>query len=169
MHCARVNRHRVSDRRHAILPGRGVTLVECLLAMAILAVAVLSLVYTATAGHQHAYHGDTSLRATRLAEQLMEEILSRPYDGSGTDRDDWHLDDYDGFTESAGTLTDGIGSLLPADDQTFSWSVSVSSSVQTIGSLDGIDISGKTIVITVQNETGEVWQLCRFLPEKGAP
>lgn len=147
----------------------GLTLAECLLAIVVLWVAVLGLSFATTAGHQHLNHGDRMLRAVRLAEHLMEEIQSRPYSGSGIGRPSYHIDDYNGFNEAAGELRDFAGDLYDDADQIFNRSVAITSASQTVGSLDGLTISGKTIVITLEDAAGAQWTLSRFVPEPASP
>ena len=148
----------------------GVTLAESLLAMVIVALAVLSISYVTTAGHQHMHHGEMSLRAVRLAEHLMEEIITRPYHGSGgSERHEYHLDDFDGFQEEPGSLTDFTGTPYSAADQKFTRRVSIDGAAITVDDLDDITIDGKLVTITVERAEGRQWQLTRFIPEPSNP
>lgn len=146
----------------------GITLVECLLAIGILAIAVLGATYATMAGRQHLQHGEEMLRAVRLAEHLMEEIASRPYSGTGADRASFHLSDYHGFNEQLNELRDFASELYPNADQLFTRSVTVVSAAHEVMGL-GTTISGKTVTITIQSAIGREWQLSRFIPEPALP
>ena len=65
---------------------RGLTLIECVIAMFVLITATLGILTTTVAGHGHLEHADQRLLAIRLAEQLIEEIVARPYTGGGAGR-----------------------------------------------------------------------------------
>lgn len=145
------------------------TLVESLAALAILSVAILGIAFTATVGHQHSHHGDAMLRAVRLAEHLMEEVISRPYSGSGADRLTFHMDDYDAFEEALGTIRDFNGTLYGPDDQRFTRSASVNGASHAVPDLGGTTFVGKTIVVTVRDQEGAAWEITRFVPEPASP
>jgi len=141
------------------------TLVECMAAMLILSVAVLAVTYVTSAGHAHLHHGETALRAVRLAENLIEEIVGRPYHGSGATRDAYCIDDYDGFSETAGTLRDAAGVLHPDADQAFNRAAEVEPLTLTIADLDNASIAAKRIVVTVEDMEGNAWSVSRLAPE----
>ena len=111
---------------------RGLTLMEGLLAMAILAVAVLGLSQLAAARHAHLKQGDLSLRAIQLAEHLMEEIAARPYEGTGVTRSDWCMGDYEGFTQQAGEVTDFAGTPYSGADALFTRRVTMADASATV-------------------------------------
>lgn len=142
------------------------SLIDALLAMTILAVVMLGVTYATTAGHQHLQHGDAALRSVRLAEQLMEEIISRPYHGSGgTARSTWVIADYDGFTEQPGNLRDFAGEACDAEDQRFGRSVGVEPVTHTLAGLGGFTVSGLRITVTVTSPRGQQQAIQRFVPE----
>jgi MSHA pilin protein MshD len=96
----------------------GITLLESLLAALILAMAVTAVIMPFTAGAQAAAEETRITLAVNLAQDLLEEILSKPFhDPNGTDagetgRSAWDdMSDYDGFLEPEGCLTgfDGTG------------------------------------------------------------
>ena len=148
------------------------TIVEALLAMTILSIIVLALTYATAAGHQHLRAGETGLRAVSVAEDLIEEILSRPYHGSGgTVRADYHLDDYDGFEEELGEdeLTDFTGAAYGEAYQAFGRSATVSEQQHTLAELGGTQVQGKKVTVTVEDGRGQVWTLRRFVPEPAEP
>lgn len=94
----------------------GITLLESLLAATLLAAVVTSVIWPFTAGAQNELAGARSSIASELAQELMEEILSKPFDdpqgaeGLGPDageatRDDFdNIDDYHGYGEPAGQI-----------------------------------------------------------------
>lgn len=137
--------------------------------MAILAVAVLGLSQLAAAGHAHLKHGDGSLRAIQLAEHLMEEIASRPYDGSGATRADWCMGDYDGFTQEAGEVTDFAGTPYTGADASFKRWVSLADASAAVPELGGLVLQGRNVTVHVQETQGNTWQITRFIPAAVTP
>ena len=153
----------------------GLTLVECLVALTVLSVALLAVSYMAVAGHQHVGYADDASRASRLAKDLVEEIVSKAYvepGGAGgfgpesgeTRRDQFDdVDDYNGYSESAGRLADPTGARYPDAEQAFSRSVTVTPTSQAVADL-GRTIAGVTVTVTVRNSPGVQWQVERFIP-----
>ena len=164
---------RDSEPQHSVIlrPVRrmGLTLVECLLAVLILSVAVLGMSYATTSGHEHLHHSDTRLRAIRVAEHLMEEIQSRPYDGSGGIRSEFCIDDFNGFAEDAGGLADFSNTPYDEEDQAFSRSATVVAANLVVPELENVIIPGKTVTVTVSSMAGSQWVISRFIPEPAAP
>ena len=154
----------------------GLTLVECLLALTILAGAFLAAVSTASVGHRHLREGDIEFQAVRLARDLLEEIISKSYsDPNGVDvfgpetgeltRADFDdVNDYHTFSEAAGQVRDLIGSLYPPAQQSFARSVSVSAGTTSIPALPAT-VNGVTVTITVTHSKGRSWQFSRFIAE----
>jgi len=139
------------------------------MAIIVLSIAILGIAYTTTAGHRHLQFSDERLRAIRLAEQLMEEIQSRPYSGSGADRSSFSVDGYNGFHESAGALKDFAGVLYGPADQNYNRSVDVFVDSKTVVGWEASVIPGKTVVITIQDLNGAEWHLSRFIAEPISP
>jgi len=96
-------------RRHF---GRAFTLVEALLASVILAMAITAILMPFTAGAQNEQADARSTLAVALAQELMEEILSKPFRDPqgdtepGPDGDERrgrsyfdNMDDYHGYAE----------------------------------------------------------------------
>ncbi|MCD6304484.1 MAG: hypothetical protein J7M21_05935 [Planctomycetes bacterium] len=111
--------------------GGGFTLIEALMASVILAIAVIAVLMPFTAGARCQQDEMRRTTAVGLAQQLMEEILSKPFeepdDGDDyaespsdfgpepgeTSREDYSaIDDYDGYTEPAGAIVDGDGEVV---------------------------------------------------------
>lgn len=159
---------------------RGLTIIEALLAMTILASTFLALTYTVVAGQQAVHEGDEHIRGTRLAEDLMEEIVGRAYRDPGpsprlgpepdevgrTTFDD--IDDYAAYSEPAGQLVDASGRPYGVAEQAFGRTVAVAPTRQSIDPL-GFTASGLTVTVTVRNPQGEQWQFTRFISEPLKP
>jgi prepilin-type N-terminal cleavage/methylation domain-containing protein len=114
----------MTNRRHNREVGprrgrRGFTLLEALLASAILAMVVSAMVMPFAAGAQNDRASACQALAVTLAQDLMEEVLSRPLDDPdgaartpGPDVGETignratfdNVDDYDGYVEPAGTV-----------------------------------------------------------------
>jgi len=56
-----------------------VTLMESLMASAILAGAVVTVIYAITAGQQHAYQAKEQIEASLAAQEVMAQIIKRNY------------------------------------------------------------------------------------------
>ena len=156
---------------------RGLTLVECLMASVILAFTVVAVSGAIIAGQMQTADALHRARALELAEALMDETLSRAYcdpeddpcgssgpgpDAGETGRPDFdNADDYHGFSESAGSLTDVAGSAYPAPFLGFSRSVTAAyGNVSVTGFAD--PVPGLTVAVTVQDAVGATWTLTRF-------
>ena len=154
----------------------GLSLVEAMMALAVLSVAVLAVNYAVVAGQVHARTGDESMRAMDLAQDLMEEILALPYqdpDGSSvlgpevseTNRSSFdNNDDFHGYAEAAGTLADFAGNLYGAEVQSFTRSVSITSASESVSAF-GISITGLSVTVTVTDSDGRTSTITRFVPE----
>lgn len=153
---------------------RGLTLVESLIASAILAVAVIAVSQAVVAGQMQTVDALHRARAMELAEALMDEVLRLPYadpDGTGGEIGRANFDDladFNGFSETAGTLADAGGSVYEAPLQGFSRSVSVvpangGSGISVTGF--GSPLVGLTAMVTVQDTAGASWVLTRFRPQ----
>ncbi len=146
---------------------------ECLLASAILAFAVVAVSQAVVAGQMQTADALHRARAMELAEALMEEVLRLAYadpDGPGeVGRANYdNLEDFDGFSETAGTLSDVDGVAYDTPFQGFSRSVSVvpangGSGISVTGL--GSALPGLMVTVTVQDATGTSWVLTRFRAE----
>jgi len=105
----------------------GFTLAEALVAAAILAIAVAAASLPFSASLMGSQRRSDQAEAIRLAEALMEEVLSHPFhdpDGPSSpgpeidedplrrDRDFDNVDDYHGLVEEAGKLRNADGQLI---------------------------------------------------------
>jgi MSHA pilin protein MshD len=164
------------SRRSRPRGSRGFTLIESLAAAAILAFAVVALCQAIVSGQMHTYAALHDLRATALAETMVEEILALPYvdpDGasnpgpetgeSGRAQFD-NVDDYHGFAQASGQISDWAGSNYPTEYQDFSRAVTIAYGSTTVAGLE-IPTPGVTITVTVVDGGGRQWIIRRFVSE----
>ena len=159
-----------------IKPAKGFTLAESLIAAVALAIIVLAISAAILAGQTQMHEAAHAQRAMSLAEELIESALALPYedpDGPsslGPEADEMSVsdfdnaDDYHGYVESAGGLTDAAGSAYPDDFQRFSRTVTAEYDKETVPGLGGAQ-PGLTITVTVTDQRGRTWNLTRFIPE----
>ncbi len=156
----------------------GFTLAEVLLASAILAFAVASLSQALIAGQVHAHEGLRDARATSLLEATMAEIARLPY-ADPQDGDDYepgpeagevartgfdNLDDYHGWFQTAGNLTDFAGNAYPDSYAGYARSVEVTEADDYVEIFND-DFDGLLVVVTVTHELGRSWTLERYFAE----
>jgi prepilin-type N-terminal cleavage/methylation domain-containing protein len=84
-------------------PRRGLTLIESVIATAVLAVAITAVYSALAAGTVHAAESAEDLAATVAVEDLLNRILADDPD---------RLDDWDGHEEAVGNLVDADGTPL---------------------------------------------------------
>lgn len=160
---------RPSPKHRSATHAAGLTLIECMFATAVLATAVLGLCHVVVAAHAHLQQGEHASRAVRLAEHLLEEIASRPYDTPGASRASWSVADYDGLSEQPGELRDFTGALHDAKNQMFSRQVTVSPCNTLVPELDNLTLAGMQVEVTVSHEGGMSWRMTRFIPQPVSP
>lgn len=137
-----------------------------MLAMSILAAVMLTVTYLTAAAHQHLHEGEQALRGLRLGEHLLEEIASRPYEGTGgSERPSWHVSDFDDFEQAPGEQSDFENTPYGEVEQIFTRQVEVETETLTVAELEEIAIEGKLVTVTVEHPGGTQWQLQRFIPE----
>lgn len=162
--------------RRRIKARQGFTLMEVLIASAILSFITLGIVQAVSAGQARTLDALKRSRAQALAEVLLEEILAKPYadpegettfgpDTGESSRADFdNIDDYHGYLESAGALADHAASVYPTDYQSLARSVSVVAVTNTVSDLGG-DHGGVQVTVSVNEPNGRVWSVERFVPE----
>ena len=152
----------------------GLTIIECLLAVTILGFSVLVVSYTLVAAEANARAGDSLTRSARLAHDLIEEMISRPYedpDGESgeLDRPDFDdIGDYDGYEESPGQVKDATGAPYDAASQVFARSVTVTPTVQAITGLEAT-FEGMLVTVTIREPGKGQSQFTRFIPKPTEP
>jgi len=118
-------------RNVTTITGKAFTLIEALMASVILAITVSAAVMPFTCGMRNQQVESRQTIAVSLGEDLMEEIIIKPFEEPG-DGDDHHepesnfgpesgesstssfsaIDDYDGYTEAAGQVRDATGQII---------------------------------------------------------
>lgn len=151
-----------------------ITLIECIMALTILPLAVTGVAYAVMAGHQSAAEALRNERAATLGEALLEEILSKPYadpqgatsagpDAGENSRSAYdNMDDYHGFSDTAGNVQNASGVKYATEFQTLRRTVSCSYSTQT---LFGKTFNVLQIVVTVTDRRGTALTLRRTVSE----
>ncbi|MGB2823291.1 MAG: prepilin-type N-terminal cleavage/methylation domain-containing protein [Phycisphaerae bacterium] len=154
----------------------GFTLVEALTASVILALCIVAVSVCMRAGHQASQDAGQGRLAVKLAEELTEYILSLPYyDDAGTQTPGPeagetgasafdNADDFHGYSDPEGTLTDMSGSAYPAEYQVFTRSVSAQYGSVSVAGLGG-PVGGLTVVVQVNDRKGRTWEVTRFIPQ----
>lgn len=162
--------------RHRSRHSKGFTLAEVLIASAILSFVTLAIVQAVTAGQANTLDALKRARADALAQSLLEEILSKPYtdpdeagaigpEGDESGRSDFdNVDDYHGYSESAGGLVDHAASAYPTAYQVFNRSVAIVALTNSVAALGG-DHTGVQVTVTVSEPNGRTWVVTRFVPE----
>ena len=148
-----------------------------MIAMVVLSVAVFAVLSTLVAGEQQLQEADHALAASRLARDLLEEIVAKPYEDPqepgkplGPDQaensralyDD--CDDYLNFKEKRGDVRNAAGTLYQRSQQEFERRVNVTTTTNTIASL-GATVPGLLIEVTVEDAGGRTWNYTRFIPQ----
>lgn len=151
----------------------GFTLMEVLFALTVLGIAIAAMAQAGSTGQKATYEALRELRAMSLAEAMMEEIISLPYDDPegtttlGPDAGEVartsydNIDDFHGFTESRGSCRDMSGVRYPASYDDFGRSVSVATSTLTLAGASAT--SGVSITVLVQDQGGRQWCITRFV------
>ncbi len=75
-----------------------------------------------------------------------------------------NVDDFHGFSETAGNVADLAGSAYGGRYDDFSRSVTMAAGSETISGFSAA-ISGWNVTITVIDSRGQQWTLTRFIPE----
>ncbi len=155
---------------------RAFSLIEGLMASVVLSFSVIAISAALTLGQQHALEAANMRYADDLAGSLMEEALCLPYDdpngptlpgpesGERNRRQFDNLDDFHGWLERAGTLTDATRTALPAEYQAFERSVTVAAAqVQPAGF--PVAVPGQTVTVTVKLSGRPMVVLTRFVAQ----
>ncbi len=162
-------------RYHQRGPG-GFTLVEVMFAVTVLAFSVAALTQAVVSGQSQTYEALHASRAVALAEAMIDEILSKPYNdpegdllagpdaGEGS-RDLFdNADDYNGLAEAAGAVQDQSGVAYPELYQEFSRTVMATYTTANVPDLGG-NFDGLGVSVVVQDQSGRTWTINRFIPE----
>jgi len=154
----------------------GLSLAESLLAAVLLALAVMAISMSLAAGHMQSHHAAQTGRAMRLAEELMEIILALPYyDPQGVSLEGPeagesgrkgfdNIDDFHGYVEPAGAVTDMAGNPYPAEYRMFRREVTTRYEKRAVSDLC-CTVPGLVVTVTVRDQKGRTWQLSRFIAQ----
>ncbi len=112
----------INDSNSSVKNRRGFTLAEALMATVVLGIAASGVLYPFTVGAGLRAEGMRRTLGAKLAGDLMEQILTKPFldpEGSdynpGPDSGDTifdNIDDYHGYSESQGQVTDASGEVF---------------------------------------------------------
>ncbi len=142
-------------RRHMC---RGLTLLECTLALVIVPMAVTAVVMAVVAGQAQAAESLRQTRGAMLGEALMEQALALDYD---------EISGFCGsFSESPGTLKDPHGVIYPAGLQAFQRTLTCTPEdlTMTFDNGDTFTTAGLRITVTVKHRDTPIVTLRRFVP-----
>jgi prepilin-type N-terminal cleavage/methylation domain-containing protein len=134
---------------------RGLTLVESIVASAILAVAITAVFSAVASGRAHAEVAADELAATVAAEDLLARVLSSDFD---------RIDEWNGHEEAPGELVDAKGVFLAPPMQRVGRRVRVERRTHTI--FESNAIPGRAIFVEIfdreQRTTGSI---SRWIPD----
>ncbi len=134
---------------------RGLTLIESIVASAILAVAITAVFSAVASGRAHAEVAADELATTVAAEDLLARVLR-----SDPDR----IDDWDGHEEIPGALVDAEGIMLAPAMQRVGRRVRIERRDREI--FEKIRIPGRTIVVEVIDDRGRTTgSISRWIPD----
>jgi len=137
-----------------LTPRRGLTLLECTLALIIVPMTVAAVAVAIVTGQSQAAEAMRHTRAAMLAEALMEQVLAQPYSDVET---------YcQAFTESPGSVTDATGTLYPDAMQSFQRAVLCQQQSVTVTGLS-LTVDGLDVTVTVSQNGVTIVTLTRFI------
>ena len=140
---------------------RGFTLAESLIASVVLAASVIGIASTLSASYQQSSVRGNTANALALAQQLMEEIASKPMEVSGTNQLGWSagftnranydtIDDYNGYTDVSSSITTGSGSTIDlGDGGSYTRTVTVTSNARPSAITTGVAQDFMLVTVTV--------------------
>lgn len=155
---------------------RAFTVTEAMIATTIVMLVSSSVLYAIVAGQAHAAEADKTLDAIRLAEDMLNEIRTKPYfdndsqnvpgpDAGELNRTQFdNADDYDRYTENSGQIKDFNNDLYPLSQQGLNRSVAAEYTTEEVEGFD-TSIDGLRVTVTVSDARGRQWQLTQFIPE----
>jgi len=145
-----------------------------MIASVVLAAAVIGIAGTLAASYQQSAVRGNKTTALSLAQQLMEEISSRPLDPpSSPDHAGWSggvhdrtlydtVDDYNGYTDSSSTLAMNDGNTIDAGDGgSYTRRVTVTSNALPSG-LTGTASDFVLVTVTVSMPQGQTTSLSQL-------
>mgnify|MGYP001494012295 CR=1 FL=1 len=135
---------------------RGLALLEVMVAVGILSFAVTAITSAIVAGQQHSLEAREKIVASIAAESLLSQLSQEPW----TSMNEWN-----GYVEEVGTITDPTGNNLGGDWDRLGRSVAITDSEVLINSLQ-VYIIGRTVEIQTFAKNGRILSTVkRFIPE----
>ena len=152
-------------------PAHAFTLLESLLASSLLATAVVGIIVPFVAGAQNQRDDSRRTLATSLAQELMEEILTKSFNDQGVgpetgenSRSSFNcINDYNNYTESAGHILDNCGNIV-TDPAAVGLSRNVSVSYVTVPGQTPVNppIFG-SVIVEVKYDGNSIFKLTRLV------
>ncbi|RMH28473.1 MAG: prepilin-type N-terminal cleavage/methylation domain-containing protein [Planctomycetota bacterium] len=134
---------------------RGFSLLESLIASAVLGVVVLAVGMAVSASQKASFEGDKAVLAAMAADDLMSELAAVPYA---------NLPTYNGLTHPVGAMVTLGGQAYPDTYWALGRRVLVEDTRYTEPGL-GVEIDGRRIVVTVFDDARDIVQIETFIPE----
>ena len=153
---------------------RGYTLAESLIASGVLAAAVIGISATLSASYKQSAVRGNMTTALILAQQLMEEVVSRPLDVTGANLPGWSggqtdrtqydsVDDYNGYTDTSGAVATADGTTLDmGDGGSYTRTVTVTNNAMPTG-LTGTSSDFVLVTVTVSMPHGQSTSVSQLL------
>lgn len=134
---------------------RGFTLLEGLVASAVLAIVVLAVGAAVSTGRQVSVEGQKVVLGAMAADDLLAELSTQPYDT---------LLGYDGYEQEEGSLETLDGEAYPVSYWNLGRSVEAVEETITLSGV-GVNVLGVTLTVTSFDEHRVLASLETFIPE----
>jgi|SRR5687768_7087210 len=150
------------DRKHPLRKRRGLTLLECLIASALLALGSSAVMVAISSAIQQQQYAGERQAATELAMQLLEQVSARPY----LDADN---PSYESLEATSAQALNGYSDTVDLEGEAVTGAAAFSRSL-TVTSASAAGVAGVTGVgiatAQVTTPTGQTIRLSRLLPAK---
>lgn len=134
---------------------RGFTLLENLMAAVVLGIVVLAVGLAASSAQKAAFEGQKMVLASMAADDLMSELQAVNYTALPT---------YDGLNQPVGAIATLAGDTYPSTYWPIGRRVSITDTQYQEPGL-GAKVNGRSIVITIFDDSRDVTSLDAFVPE----
>ena len=136
-------------------PPRGYTLLESLVATALLGVIVLAVISSVNASQQVSFEGQKQVLASMCASDLMAELMTLDYQT---------LKATDGLSQPIGALTSLDGQAYPPAYWPLGRSAQITEEIVNQQQL-GVNVRGLRVVVSATDSHGELARFETFVPE----